>query len=463
MKRILSVILSLMAIAGCEDLLPGQEGNGIVLGEGMLDSYGVSPEGESISLTFVSPVDWEVLVKTDAEESDWLTVSPESGVAGQVELTAVARRNESGQSRMANMTILAGDHAKKITFTQDALVVEEENYFRLSTNSVAVEAEGGQFEIEVFTDQGYMMEVVSDWIAEVSKVGTVHTFSVLENASEQERKGLVTFCSDVGLCVSLTVVQKGAVASAPDWPEFPHKSLAIRFTADWCGYCPAMAENFHSAEKQIPGKFEIMNVHGGESSYDFSGFAKFDRYFNIQGFPTGIVDYRRNVYYASEVVSAVEETEANYPAVTGIEVSTAMEGGNLSADVKLYVKEAGDYKLTAIVVENSIIGWQNGVNGNYIHDRVARVALTEVLGDLFTVSEDFSIREFSLSGDMPSEYNHNNLELIVYVTREFGSQKKLSDYGNWYVDNCIAVTCGESAGNLDGGNEDINQGEDIEM
>ena len=138
MKRILSIILSLMAIVGCEDLFSGQEGNGIVLGEGVLDSYGVSPEGESISLTFVSPVDWEVLVITDAEESDWLTVSPESGVAGQVELTAVARRNESGQSRMANMTILAGDHAKKITFTQDALVVEEENYFRLSTNSVAV-------------------------------------------------------------------------------------------------------------------------------------------------------------------------------------------------------------------------------------------------------------------------------------------------------------------------------------
>lgn len=452
---------SLLALAGCDGLLSGP--GGLILGEDVLERYEVSPEGETIALSFNSLVEWSVNVDKGSGAEGWLSATPSAGPAANVNLSVTAGKNDTGKTRQGYLTIIAGTYEEKITFVQKSVELEEKDYFRLSLTEVSMTSEGGEFELTVHTDHGYKVDVLCDWITESSVESTTHVFAVQANESESERVGVVTLCSDLGTCVSVTVAQEGAEKTTPDWPEAVHKSLAMRFTADWCVYCPLMAENFRLAAEQIPGRFEVLNIHGYGSSYEFADYPAFETYFGITGYPTGVVDFRRNVYETESVVSAVEETEANYETSAVIEASTKMDGRHIVADVKLHVRTAGEYRVTAIVAENGIVGSQTGASSDYVHDRVARLSLTDPLGDAVVVSEDYSVIDLSFDGDVPQGCNLVNLELIVFVTREFGDQQKISDYGDLYVDNCIVVGCGAESDDAAGEGEDITQGEDIEM
>lgn len=461
MKRILILLFSILAFAGCDGLLDGP--GGLILGDDVLKKYSVAPEGESISLSFNSLLDWTVEVDTDAEPGDWIAVSPKAGPAANVNIVVTVSANESGSTRKAVLKIIAGTYEEKITFEQKSMAAQEKDYFDLSVTEVSMPSEGGEFELTVSSDHGYEVDVVCDWISELSSDSNTHVFAVMENTSESERTGVVTLCSELGICKSVTVTQAGAEKETPDQPEYVHKSLAIRFTADWCVYCPIMAENFRLAAEELPGKFEVLNIHGSGSSYQFVEYDVYADYFGVTGFPTGVVDFRRDVYETSSVVAAVLETEENYEVSTGIEASASIVEGVVTADVRINVRKAGEYRVAAIVAENGIVGYQNGVDSDYVHDRVARVALTHPLGNQFTVPADDYVAEFAFSGNVSALGNSAEMELIVLVIKEFGDQNRLSDYGDLYVDNCVAVNCSVEKGEADGDGEDITQGEDIEM
>lgn len=342
----------------------------------------------------------------------------------------------------------------KVTVSQKAPAI-----FELSPSEASVAGAGGTFTVTVRSSLDYSVSSMPEWVKQVSvkAVATkVHTFEVAANPDEKERSGVIVFCNASGLCVPFTVNQVAASAPQPgvDWSkDFAHKSLITRFTATWCGYCPIMAETVALAQSRRPGRYEAVNIHGDSSNYEFSGYGSLGNDYKIQGYPTSVVDGRRTVqnYNSSYAVTLIEkfqdETESTYPTATAIGMRSSFSGSTLSTDVDVYCKEADSYKLTVMVLEDGIVGYQadytNGDQQQYKHDAIARIALTDVRGDAFSTVEKNTKKTFSFKADVPSKYVKDNLRVLVYVEREFGTQKKLTDYSlSFYVDNAASAKVG---------------------
>lgn len=275
--------------------------------------------------------------------------------------------------------------------------------------------------------------------------------------------------------ISIPVTTKIVTADAPsEWAdrEFWHKSLGMRFTATWCGYCPNLATGFAKAVSQYPNKIELLNLHPTSSILGFSGTSALANIFKVTGYPTGMIDYRKQIdnyssdYAATLVVNAVKETESNYPVKTGISFSSSVSGNTLTLDIKLYIKEKGDYKVTAILLEDGIVGFQNGAGNDYVHNRIARLAITEITGNEFSTSADFKTVKKHYSAALPSSLNKGNLYILVYVLKQYGSQTiiRTADYGDYYVDNAASAAVGTVQELvLLGGNEDMTDGGEITL
>lgn len=366
-------------------------------------------------------------------------------------------------------------------FNEYVTVSTRESWFDISPVSFDVPAEGREIAVTVSTNQDYTVEIADpDWITLVSGEGVKEgrvVFRVAANTVPSERTGRIQFCAGSN-CYNVEVRQEAATQDVDEElfnKTFYHRSLGMRFTADWCGYCPNMSAAFSTVQEQLPDKFEVVNLHGGGSGLYFSSTGALESQYGISGYPSGIVDGRTEVanydqsVIVSMVKSTVSETESTYPTVSGISFNSSISGQTLTADVTLYLKKADNYKVTVVVLEDGIVGYQANYYGDtyydYVHDGVARIAMSDILGDAFTTTEDNVTRTFSYSAEIPADYVKDNLRILVYVQRAYGSQPVVSsgDYGGYYVDNCASSKAGtsldlvtvEDMDNVGGGNEDF--------
>ena len=254
-----------------------------------------------------------------------------------------------------------------------------------------------------------------------------------------------------------------------DWTQYPfvHKSLGMRFTATWCGWCPRMNKSFHRAMELYPDKIIYIAIHAGGSDLQFEYGDNLVNRYRIGGYPNGIVDGRVTISNydiettAGMIVSAVQETENNYLTATGVSLASSVSGRKVSADIDVYVKEKGDYKLSVILVEDGVICWQEddeeGYHERYTHDSVARIAMSAYDGDAFSVNENGSVKQFSYNTEVSSSYKLDNMRFVVYVQRYNAS------LGSYIVDNSASVNVGDVlklalVGGGGGGSGDDNEG-----
>lgn len=263
---------------------------------------------------------------------------------------------------------------------------------------------------------------------------------------------------------------KGVIET--DWEDrtFHHRSVAMRFTADWCGYCPMMAEAFENARKSLSGNLEVISMHcsGG---LEFKPGNELKDFYGITGFPTGVVDGRTMVYnYAVETTTeltleAVADTESSFDAVAGMGWKSEVTGSSVRVDLAAYLKESGSYRMTVLLVEDKIVGYQAGESNNYVHNGVPRAALTDIMGDSFTTADDDEVKTFTYTGEIPSGCDMDNMRIVAYVYAKDSSSGASDGY---YINNSASSSLGESlslAFDVDGGGntEDITQGDDIDM
>lgn len=105
---------------------------------------------------------------------------------------------------------------------------------------------------------------------------------------------------------------------------------------------------------------------------------------------------------------------------------------------------ASDPRLTVMITEDSIVGFQKGVvvpnDGTYVHDRALRHVMTGVWGDPVTFDGDsFDSGEYVMT--IPAEWNDRRLRIVAFM----------SDYdpvttANWQVYNADEVCVETSAG-----------------
>ena len=356
----------------------------------------------------------------------------------------------------------------------------EEEYFDYTPKSVQIPADGGICDVYITTNADYYCEVHEDWIYEIaSSSENTHRFKVKPNTSTEERNASISLCTN-SLCNIVKIHQLGVIEPEPepepgpgddgnggddnnqagefDWSSsFKHRSLALRITADWCGACPYLASSFEAAKTVLSGNLEIISLHA-EGGLTYSASYNYFVRYNCTGYPTGVVDSRGNIpnytntsYTANIVKNVSEETVSAYSTKTGIAISSSVQGRKVTAEVSVYVKEAADYKVYALLLEDNIIGYQNGVGNNYEHDHVARVPLSSSSGDAMNISTANTIWTKTYTADVPTSYNLSNMKVIVFVEKPYGNQTvvknvalvEYGDYGTTYVDNCRSVKVGE--------------------
>ena len=354
--------------------------------------------------------------------------------------------------------------------------------FSVSPSSVEIGYKGGTFEVTVRTSFAYSLSDKPDWISESSVQDGTHVFQVAANPVEAERSGVVSFCNEQGLCVGVSVRQAPRIPDPDqvDWgKEFFHRSLLMVFTGTWVSWYPEMYTSIQSALERMPGKIEVVNVHTPGSQLEFSGCTALRTLYHNEGPISSVLDGRREspfweVYsdLPGTVTGAVSQRESSLPTVSAVGLESSFSGQKLSVTAHLFLKEAGDYKVTVLLVEDDIRCYQAGSAGGYDdpfrHDGVVRASLTSVTGDAFTTrsAQTKVSRDYSLT--LPDSYAREHLRFVVYVQRAYGPVQKISesDFDGYFIDNCVSAKAGTVSppdvfSIPNGGNEDISEGNPI--
>jgi hypothetical protein len=211
----------------------------------------------------------------------------------------------------------------------------------------------------------------------------------------------------------------------------------------------------------------------------FQAGSSLESLYGITGYPTGVMDGRRRIGNSSievtsrDITNALNQLEETYPTVSTIGWTSSFSGQKLSIETYIFVKEAGNYKYTVLLLEDGIVGYQAdyeyGDHQDYHHDGVARVAVTNISGEAFTTTSANTVKTKQFSVNLPSSYKKENLRILVYVQRAYGgtvTKIDPNDYDSYYVDNCAS---GKAGGTMrpavitgaDGGNEDYIDGKPI--
>ena len=347
--------------------------------------------------------------------------------------------------------------------------------FELFENEFNVGYRGGEITVELKATMSYYISSMPEWITEITPEGTngdgnmkKHIFKVEENPNYEDRQGVIVFCNESQQCIPVTVIQKAKIDQDLSWvdKEFWHKSLVMRFTADWCGYCPMMATAIADAQAQWPNKLEALSLHGS-GGLQSNASVQIESMYSITSYPTGIVDGRVKVpnytnisYTTSQIIAAAKDTEENYETLTGASWNSSISGNRAELNLTAYIKRAGSYKVTALLVEDNIVGNQSGEGNNYNHKDVVRAAFSNATGDAFTVSTDGQVQEFSYTLDLSNAWNRDNLKVVVYIQRKDAN-------GAYFIDNSTSAKLGKEmplmviSDGVTGGMEGVEPGGDI--
>ena len=384
-----------------------------------------------------------------------------------------------------------------ITFTNNAgtalrvRVDQEGVYLETQVQELTLDCSDNAKRLSISSSTSWTVSSDAEWCTVSPQSGSgdgIISVRTTKNEGDRARTATVTIRTDDGLFVkTVAIVQSGHTSGeSGDWKTEPfvHKSLVMRYTATWCGWCPRMNKSIQRAMELYPNKISYVALHGGGSDLQFDQVDPLMSQYSISGFPSGIVDGRVYVSNqaietaAANIVSIVKETEEKYGTVTGVEINSSVSGRTAQVDVGVYVKKAGDYKITVLLLEDGIINvqtdYEEGDHARYVHDNVARVAMSNVRGESFSVADDYSVENFSFTANVPYSCNLANMRVLVYVQRAFGAYPVIQSgsYGDYFVDNSADVALGErlalpgsggGGGSTGGDNEGINPGDDINM
>lgn len=431
----------------------------------------VPAEGGMVEVTVEYNVDYYCEVPVD-----WIKEVESKAYDTKVHVFEVMP-NDSEEPR--NTSISFCGNGTCIPFTIEQAGGDPESKLEVDAKSISVEASGTESPVvvNVLSNVAWRVESDADWCSVSPTSGEndgSFEISVAESISTESRMARITVSSTDGTVSREIAVIQAAVSSGSDddsWmqEEFFHRSLFMRFTADWCGYCPIMAEAVHMAQEELPEKIEALSVHGGGSGLASRASESLVNHYGIGSFPTGLVDGRTQIQNnepsvtAERIINAVNETEARYKTLTGASWTSSVDGSQIVLNLSLYMKKSGFYKVTALLVEDGIIGYQadytNGSSDDYEHNGVIRSAFTEATGDEFTQLEDGQKKDLNYSVNIPYGCNEDNLKIVVYV------QKR--ENGSFYVDNAASAAVGKTkmlavkSGNWGSGNEGVAPGDDI--
>lgn len=346
-----------------------------------------------------------------------------------------------------------------------------EKVFVLSQEDITLNGEAGTAELIVLSGDGCRVENENSWLR-VTLEGTEqagqltryrYLLHIDENPQAVARTAWVPFCTS-DKCLSLQVIQSERLQEDNQWKyrNFYHTALAFRFTTNIFHW----ETSYEMAMEDLPGRLECAEFHYDMSDFAFSGTKPLSIYYGgttEEGTtdlsdPYVIIDGRASAFMASDMVQLVYEAE-RYGTSSGITFSSSMNGNDVSADIMLYIKKAGDYKVTALLLEDQITARKMQVDGtwnnDFIHSNIVRACLNgDVLGEAFSTADDNSIVKMHYAGKLDPTWNPDQLRLLVFVQRRYGVDRYFTvpngGYYNanaeFYLDNSRTAKLGSTVG-----------------
>lgn len=411
--------------------------------------------------------DWNV-----SNSNTWFTVQPLSGVAGQATFTiTVLEANPELTEKVASFRINENGSPTEYYVVQDVTpgMLMQNNSISLSDASQdASFSFSSNVEVSVASGSEWITlgEIKEDSVlladnATYSKLKTYTVnFSASENSGEVREASIQVSGEGLDQAENFVVTQMGVLVA--DYSRtFIRRSLVVRYTGNWCGYCPAMNLALHDAIDQYPDHIVAMNMYQGSGDLSFSKINDFMNLFNIQGFPTAIMNYYCEVGNTStyqsnttRFINLAKEAVNELPANTVLGGVATLSGNNVEVEVSVASKEAGSYFISAFLLEDSIIGNQSDYLGlvdnptQYDHSNVVRSVLTAEMGDPYSFSAS-GLERITITVPVPEEVeNPENLHVVVFTTYEGSfngdlrdSYVSYNDYG-YVVDNVASIPVG---------------------
>lgn len=387
-------------------------------------------EGETLDVVLTMESEWDLV-----NMNSWVAISPLYGEAGENTLKfRIIETNDSLRERVSYFDMTVSGNLVRYWLVQDG----EKGIEIVRSEYIMSDASGGNVRMEVLTNVEFETQSTEPW-AEVEEIMYGQDSSLLDDGVSYS--ALQTAYIDVAVSgnpgntqreaiVSLlygdqrheiSVLQYAELSAEVDWSqEFYKTTLGLKFTGQSCQNCPMMAENFHKAQEQCPGRFEIMNMHGYQKSDElcYSNAEVFRDYYGVRGFPHGIfnsmADLENEVGLVDKIVLLVDEALES-PALTSVSMNSVLDGATLKLDGYIATKEDKDYKIHIFVMENDIIARQSGGSSDYEHDAVLRYAVTDDLGDDLSGTGTNTVIEYSKSLQLPADVFYNETDIGAYL------------------------------------------------
>ena len=272
--------------------------------------------GQTITVPNEANVEVEVSMEmTDdwfvSNSNTWFTVYPLSGVAGTANLTiTVLEDNPELTEKVSYFVINEGGTDKAYYVVQDVTPGMTPG----AVTSASFNIDGGESSFTIQSNLAIEAIADADWItvgditsdsvllADEATYSKYKTYTVNFSVSANDgnaRDGYVTVngIDSVATDIAETfLVQQYGTLAAPDYSkDFIRRSLVVRYTGNWCGYCPVMNVALHDAIDQYPDHIVQMNMYQGSGSLSYPDVNAFMDHFGIIGFPTSIFNYYAEV------------------------------------------------------------------------------------------------------------------------------------------------------------------------
>lgn len=264
---ILTILAAILLISSCQKELPdavknievnqgGQDKNPEVkpsqeLKVTELGQFGT--KGGEQTMTVTATAAWTI---SKNEGSDWLTVKPESGVAGTTQVTLTAAENTTTGSRTATLTVKSGELTKSIDVSQSAA----NPVMSLDVSTLEFASGSGSKSIKITSNTSWTVSSDQTWCSVSPTSGNNDgsvTVKVEENSSTAERTATITVKSEAG-DQAVKVTQSGVAAmltldagslefaagsGSKMFRISSNTTWAISSNQNWCSVSPTSGSN----------------------------------------------------------------------------------------------------------------------------------------------------------------------------------------------------------------------------
>ena len=392
-------------------------------------------EGSTAEHSYTFTDTWEV---TSVPEG--LSVYPMSGESGTAVLTVTALTdNPAIGERVSTFTILSGNEAAMTVIQRGTpgLLPGNTSYsvsdmadtieIQVGAN-ITFSAAGEEEWIEIISVNASDSILLSDGKTRSDSLLYNVTVGIQANSGNEERAGTVLLSYGQEDATAITIHQSAPLAV--DWDrDFYRTSVFIRMTATWCYNCPFMSEAISVVQERMPDRIIPVSVHAlsSEGGLAYYNSPDIEELYSVTGYPTGVANNMakfRNIRSVDDLAVIVEgiteEAISSYPSSTGIDATSRLDGNTVNIDTKIAVKDAGEYGICIMLLENGINYEQAGTGGeDYVHNSVLREILTGNLnGTALAASSGNEVLRFSLEANVPrSVLNPDNISVVIVVCR----------------------------------------------